>query len=93
MVDILGRENVGMITETPPSTEAPVICCTAEILIEPGPARAGRVEGGLRGDGRVPLYADPDRGWACGAAAHAAECAVLPMSATLGDVSDIAAAA
>lgn len=33
MVDILGRENVGMITgDSTINTEAPVICCTAEIL-------------------------------------------------------------
>ena len=43
MVDILGRENVGMITgDTTINTEAPVICCTAEILanqaLREGPA-------------------------------------------------------
>lgn len=43
MVDILGRENLGMITgDSTISTEAPVICCTAEILanqaLREGPA-------------------------------------------------------
>lgn len=43
MVDILGRENVGMITgDSTINTEAPVICCTAEILanqaLREGPA-------------------------------------------------------
>ena len=65
MVDILGRENVGMITgDTTINTEAPVICCTGGDPREPGPARGPCVEGGLRGDGRVPLLRRPDRGWA-----------------------------
>ena len=44
---------------------------------EPGPARGPRVEGGLRGDGRVPLLRRPrSRLGLAGAAAHAAERAV-----------------
>ena len=44
MVDILGRENVGMITgDSTINTEAPVIYCTAEILanqaLREGPAQ------------------------------------------------------
>ena len=45
---------------------------------EPGPARGPCVEGGLRGDGRVPLLRRPrPRLGVAGAAAHAAERAVF----------------
>ena len=65
MVDILGRENVGMITgDTTINTEAPVICCTAEILanqaLREGPA--SKVACVVMDE--FHFYADPDRGWA-----------------------------
>lgn len=78
MVDILGRENVGMITgDSTINTEAPVICCTAEILanqaLREGPA--SKVACVVMDE--FHFYADPDRRLGlAGAAAHAAECAV-----------------
>ena len=93
LVQVLGRENVGMITgDTHINTSAPVICCTAEIL-----ANDALREGEDTGVGCVAMdefhfFADPDRGWA-----WQVPLLTLPhtqfmlMSATLGDVSAIAA--
>ena len=94
MVDILGRENVGMITgDSTINTEAPVICCTAEILanqaLREGPA--SKVACVVMDE--FHFYADPDRGWAWQVPLLTLPNAqFLLMSATLGDVSDIAAA-
>ena len=92
MVDILGRENVGMITgDTTINTEAPVICCTAEILanqaLREGPA--SKVACVVMDE--FHFYADPDRGWAWQVPLLTLPNAqFLLMSATLGDVTDIA---
>ncbi len=94
MVDILGRENVGMITgDTTINTEAPVICCTAEILanqaLREGPA--SKVACVVMDE--FHFYADPDRGWAWQVPLLTLPNAqFLLMSATLGDVTDIASA-
>ena len=94
MVDILGRENVGMTTgDSTINTEAPVICCTAEILanqaLREGPA--SKVACVVMDE--FHFYADPDRGWAWQVPLLTLPNAqFLLMSATLGDVSDIAAA-
>ena len=94
MVDILGRENVGMITgDSTINTEAPVICCTAEILanqaLREGPA--SKVACVVMDE--FHFYADPDRGWAWQVPLLTLPNAqFLLMSATLGDVSDIASA-
>ena len=93
MVDILGRENVGMITgDSTINTEAPVICCTAEILanqaLREGPA--SKVACVVMDE--FHFYADPDRGWAWQVPLLTLPRAqFLLMSATLGDVSSIAA--
>ena len=94
LVNMLGRENVGMITgDSQINPQAPVICCTAEIL-----ANQALREGEWSGVGCVAMdefhfYSDPDRGWAWQVPLltlpHAQ---FLLMSATLGDVSQIAQA-
>ncbi|MGY6502637.1 MAG: DEAD/DEAH box helicase [Acidimicrobiales bacterium] len=83
----LGRENVGMLTgDAAVNPDAPVICCTAEIL-----ANLALREGEHTDVGQVVMdefhyYADPDRGWA-----WQVPLLTLPqaqfvlMSATLGD--------
>jgi superfamily II RNA helicase len=92
LVDIFGPENVGMITgDSSVNSEAPIICCTAEILAN----LALRGGANTRVDQVVMdefhFYADPDRGWA-----WQVPLLTLPhvqfvlMSATLGDVSAIA---
>lgn len=93
LVEIFGAENVGMMTgDSSVNSDAPIICCTAEILANLA----------LRNGEDTPVdqvvmdefhfYADPDRGWA-----WQVPLLLLPrvqfilMSATLGDVTDLAA--
>ena len=65
MVDILGRENVGMITgDSTINTEAPVICCTAEILANQALREGPASKVGCVVMDEFHFYADPDRGWA-----------------------------
>src|SRR5664279_2531137 len=93
LVEIFGAQNVGMVTgDSSVNADAPIICCTAEIL-----ANLALREGA---DARVDqvvmdefhFYADPDRGWA-----WQVPLLILPnvqfvlMSATLGDMSELAA--
>ena len=94
MVDILGRDNVGMITgDSSINTQAPVICCTAEILANLALREGEDADVGCVAMDEFHLYADADRGWA-----WQVPLLTLPntqfllMSATLGDVSPIALA-
>ncbi|MDQ0614355.1 superfamily II RNA helicase [Microbacterium sp. W4I4] len=92
LVDIFGAENVGMITgDSSVNADAPIVCCTAEIL-----ANLALREGPDADVGQVVMdefhfYGDPDRGWA-----WQVPLLTLPqvqfvlMSATLGDVTDLA---
>ncbi len=92
LVKLLGRENVGMVTgDVHINTTAPVICCTQEILanlaLREGP---DTLVHSVACD-EFHFFADSDRGWA-----WQVPLLILPhtqfllMSATLGDVSDIA---
>lgn len=94
MVDILGRDNVGMITgDSSINTQAPVICCTAEILANLALREGENADVGCVAMDEFHFYADVDRGWA-----WQVPLLTLPhtqfllMSATLGDVSSIALA-
>ncbi len=88
-----GSENVGMMTgDAAVNADAPILCCTAEILANVA-LRTGRAS-----DLRVVImdefhfYADPDRGWAWQVPLlEMADAQFLLMSATLGDVTDLAA--
>ena len=92
LIDVFGAENVGMVTgDSSVNADAPIICCTAEIL----------ANSALRHGADTPVdqvvmdefhyYGDPDRGWA-----WQVPLLLLPrvqfvlMSATLGDVTEIA---
>ena len=93
LVQVLGRENVGMITgDTHINTSAPVICCTAEILANDALREGEDADVGCVAMDEFHFFADPDRGWA-----WQVPLLTLPhaqfmlMSATLGDVSAIAA--
>ena len=93
LVQVLGRENVGMITgDTHINTSAPVICCTAEILANDALREGENTDVGCVAMDEFHFFADPDRGWA-----WQVPLLTLPhtqfmlMSATLGDVSAIAA--
>ncbi len=93
LVQVLGRENVGIITgDTHINTSAPVICCTAEILANDALREGEDADVGCVAMDEFHFFADPDRGWA-----WQVPLLTLPhaqfmlMSATLGDVSAIAA--
>ena len=94
MVDILGRDNVGMITgDSSINTQAPVICCTAEILANLALREGESADVGCVAMDEFHFYADADRGWAWQIPLITLPNAqFLLMSATLGDVSPIALA-
>ncbi|MET0870945.1 MAG: DUF3516 domain-containing protein [Paeniglutamicibacter terrestris] len=85
---IFGAENVGMVTgDSSVNQDAPIICCTAEIL-----ANVALREGKTADLGTVVMdefhfYADPQRGWAWQVPLlELPQAQFLLMSATLGDV-------
>ena len=94
MVDIFGRENVGMITgDSSINTDAPILCCTAEILANVALREGAEADVGCVAMDEFHFYADPDRGWAWQVPLITmTNTQFLLMSATLGDTSAIAAA-
>ena len=93
LVSLFGRENVGMITgDAAINADAPIICCTAEILANQALREGEKCDVGCVAMDEFHFYADPDRGWA-----WQVPLLTLPhvqfllMSATLGDTSAIAA--
>jgi superfamily II RNA helicase len=84
-----GADRVGMMTgDASVNADAPIICCTAEVL-----ASIALRDGADAGVGQVVMdefhyYADPDRGWAWQVPIIELTAAqFILMSATLGDVS------
>jgi hypothetical protein len=89
LCQIFGADNVGMLTgDARVNEDAPVICCTAEIL-----ANLALREGTGADLGQVVMdefhfYADPERGWAWQVPLlELPRAQFLLMSATLGEVS------
>src|SRR5215218_4476578 len=92
LVDIFGAENVGMVTgDSSVNPDAPLICCTAEILANLALRRGADAPVDQVIMDEFHFYSDPDRGWA-----WQVPLLTLPrvqfvlMSATLGDVTGIA---
>ena len=92
LVNILGRDNVGMITgDAQVNADAPVICCTAEILANQALREGEWTDVTCVAMDEFHYFSDADRGWA-----WQVPLLTLPhtqfllMSATLGDMSDIA---
>lgn len=86
---MFGTENVGMLTgDASVNSDAPVICCTAEVL-----ASIALRDGRAADVGQVVMdefhfYAEPDRGWAWQIPLlELPKAQFVLMSATLGDVS------
>ncbi|MFS2280809.1 DUF3516 domain-containing protein [Microbacterium sp. OR21] len=93
LVDVFGAENVGMVTgDSSVNADAPIVCCTAEILanlaLREGPdAQVGQVV-----MDEFHFYGDPDRGWAWQVPLlELPQTQFVLMSATLGDVTELAA--
>ena len=93
LVNLLGKDNVGMITgDVVINSEAPVICCTAEILAQDALRFGEHADIGCVAMDEFHFYGDADRGWAWQVPLLTLpKTQFLLMSATLGDVTDIAA--
>ena len=91
LVDVLGRENVGMITgDVSINPYAPVVCCTAEILANQALREGARADVGCVAMDEFHFFGDPQRGWAWQVPLLTLpQTQFLLMSATLGDVSHI----
>ncbi|PJJ61418.1 helicase-like protein [Compostimonas suwonensis] len=92
LVEIFGAQNVGMMTgDSAVNADAPIICCTAEILANLSLRMGPDTPVGQVVMDEFHFYSEPDRGWA-----WQVPLLTLPnvqfilMSATLGDVSWLA---
>lgn len=92
LVETFGAENVGMVTgDSSVNADAPIICCTAEILANLALRHGSEARVGQVVMDEFHFYADKQRGWA-----WQVPLLTLPqvqfvlMSATLGDVTAIA---
>ncbi|WP_404312504.1 DUF3516 domain-containing protein [Agrococcus terreus] len=92
LVEVFGAEQVGMVTgDSSVNADAPIICCTAEILANLALRKGAEADVGQVVMDEFHFYADPQRGWA-----WQVPLLTLPraqfvlMSATLGDVTRIA---
>ena len=89
LCDIFGPASVGMMTgDGGVNPEAPIICCTAEVLANIALRDGVRADVGLVIMDEFHYYADPERGWAWQVPLiELSKAQFLLMSATLGDVS------
>ncbi len=85
----LGADHVGMLTgDASVNADAPVICCTAEVLANIALREGRSADVGLVVMDEFHFYAEPDRGWAWQVPLlELPQAQFLLMSATLGDVS------
>ncbi|WP_033517704.1 DEAD/DEAH box helicase [Bifidobacterium cuniculi] len=92
LVEVFGRDNVGMITgDSHINPEAPIICCTAEILANQALREGTHADIGCVAMDEFHYYGDPERGWAWQVPLLTLpQTQFLLMSATLGDVTSIA---
>ncbi|MET0303461.1 MAG: DUF3516 domain-containing protein [Microbacteriaceae bacterium] len=92
LVEVFGADNVGMVTgDSSVNPDAPIVCCTAEIVANMALRRGADADIDQVVMDEFHFYSDPDRGWA-----WQVPLLMLPrarfvlMSATLGDISDLA---
>ena len=88
LCEMFGRENVGMMTgDASVNAEAPIICCTAEVLANIALRDGAGADIGVVVMDEFHFYADPQRGWAWQIPLlELPRVQFLLMSATLGDV-------
>jgi superfamily II RNA helicase len=89
LVEVLGAQNVGMVTgDGAVNADAPVVCCTAEVLANRALREGPDLDVGLVVMDEFHYYADRDRGWAWQVPLlELTRAQFLLMSATLGDTS------
>ncbi len=92
LVDILGKDNVGMLTgDSHINVDAPVICCTEEILANIALQEGENAQVASVAMDEFHYFSDPDRGWAWQVPLLTLpQTQFLLMSATLGDTTKIA---
>lgn len=86
---LFGTENVGMLTgDASVNADAPVICCTAEVLASIALRDGKHADIGQVVMDEFHFYAEPDRGWAWQIPLlELPQAQFVLMSATLGDMS------
>src|SRR5690606_5479499 len=89
LVEVFGADNVGMMTgDSAVNPNAPIVCCTAEILANMALRSGPDADVGQVVMDEFHFYSDPDRGWAWQVPLlELPHAQFLLMSATLGDVS------
>jgi len=93
LCEVFGAEDVGMLTgDAAVNADAPIIACTAEVLANIALREGAAADIGLVVMDEFHYYGEPDRGWAWQVPLlELPRAQFLLMSATLGDVSEIAA--
>ncbi|WP_158891966.1 DEAD/DEAH box helicase [Amycolatopsis anabasis] len=89
LIEVFGADNVGMMTgDSSVNADAPIICCTAEILANIALRFGASAEVGQVVADEFHFYSEPDRGWAWQVPLlELPQAQFVLMSATLGDVS------
>ncbi|WP_410814036.1 DEAD/DEAH box helicase [Micromonospora sp. 067-2] len=87
LCEVFGAENVGMLTgDASVNADAPIICCTAEILANLALREGVKADVGQVIMDEFHFYAEPDRGWAWQVPIiELPQAQFILMSATLGD--------
>lgn len=85
---VFGADNVGMVTgDASVNADAPIICCTAEILANIALREGAEADVGCVVMDEFHFYSEPDRGWAWQVPLlELPQAQFVLMSATLGDV-------
>lgn len=89
LIEVFGADNVGMLTgDAAVNPDAPIICCTAEVLANIALREGRGADVGLVVMDEFHFYSEGDRGWAWQVPLlELVDAQFLLMSATLGDVS------
>ena len=93
LVEIFGAADVGMLTgDVAVNADAPIICCTAEVLANIALREGAAADVGMVVMDEFHFYTEPGRGWAWQVPLiELPQAQFLLMSATLGDVTELAA--
>ncbi|KRB73804.1 DEAD/DEAH box helicase [Nocardioides sp. Root190] len=93
LVEVFGADDVGMLTgDVAVNADAPIICCTAEVLANIALREGAAADVGMVVMDEFHFYGEPGRGWAWQVPLiELPRAQFLLMSATLGDVTELAA--
>jgi superfamily II RNA helicase len=93
LCEVFGASEVGMLTgDASVNPDAPIICCTAEILANIALREGADADVGLVIMDEFHFYAEPDRGWAWQVPLlELPQAQFILMSATLGDLTELSA--